>query len=414
MIKKVGLIVALAVIGGSIYAIESAKPDITANRAGDKSDDSDLLVDVERCDDGFCTTTPTSVATVSSTPSTSPATSAKSVAPATKPKPRQDLPPASDISTIDAFINSPAGAGETGGADGGTPFSLKDYVGKKIILVDFWTYSCINCQRTTPYLNAWHEKYADKGLLVVGVHTPEFEFEKDYDNVLAAVKKFDIKYPVVLDNDYSTWFAYKNRYWPRKYLIDTEGRIAYDHIGEGAYEETEMKIQELLGELAGTGVPVDGSLVARAVESNESMAQSPEVYFGALRNTLAENFSPGIATIFDIEKMPLSFDRDKLYIEGKWKIENEFARAEEAGNRVVFKYYGAKVYMVADANASGGAGENGGKVKVTVKRDGAVVNTVTVDASQLYTLIDDDTPGEHTMELYIDGAGLEIYTFTFG
>jgi thiol-disulfide isomerase/thioredoxin len=125
-------------------------------------------------------------------------------------------------------------------------FRLSEIVGKKVVLVDFWTYSCINCQRTQPYLNAWYKKYKDAGLEIVGVHTPEFAFEKDRANVVAAVEKFGITYPVVQDNDYQTWGTYGNRYWPRKYLIDIDGYIVYDHIGEGGYEETEEKIQELL------------------------------------------------------------------------------------------------------------------------------------------------------------------------
>src|SRR3989344_6519435 len=125
---------------------------------------------------------------------------------------------------------------------------IQDLIGKKVILVDFWTYSCINCQRTLPYLTSWYEKYKDQGLEIVGVHTPEFEFEKEYDNVVRATEQFGVTYPTVLDNDYGTWTAYKNRYWPHKYLIDIDGFIRYDHIGEGAYAETERVIQELLKE----------------------------------------------------------------------------------------------------------------------------------------------------------------------
>ena len=128
--------------------------------------------------------------------------------------------------------------------------TIGEYIGKKVILVDFWTYSCINCQRTLPYLTSWDEKYRDEGLLIIGVHTPEFGFEKEYDNVKRAIEKFNIKYPVVQDNEYQTWRAYKNRYWPRKYLIDIDGYIVYDHIGEGAYDETEEKIREVLKERA--------------------------------------------------------------------------------------------------------------------------------------------------------------------
>jgi thiol-disulfide isomerase/thioredoxin len=381
MTRNIILAIVLVGIGGSIFVLERGDKTLRPGKANVDEKSLSLAVDLSTsteiaggmCDNGFCTTTPKVSQPV-----------------VVQEKPKLNLPAASDISTPDGFINS-------------EPFTLKEYVGKKIILVDFWTYSCINCQRTTPYLNAWHDKYADKGLLIVGIHTPEFEFEKDYDNVAQAVQKFNIKYPVVLDNDYSTWTSYKNRYWPRKYLVDTTGRIVYDHIGEGAYEETEKKIQELLGELNGTGVAVNGGLVASVVPANESMARSPEVYFGALRNTLAENFTGGIATTFNIDTLPLTFDRDRLYIQGKWKIDNEFARAESSGVKIVFKYYGAKVYMVARGDST-----------VTVKRDGIVVNTVTVKESQLYTLIDDDVPGEHLMELEINRSGLEVYTFTFG
>src|SRR3989338_2998501 len=134
---------------------------------------------------------------------------------------------AKEITTPDGFINTDD-----------KPIILNDLIGKKVILMDFWTYSCINCQRTTPYLNSWYEKYKDAGLEIIGMHTPEFDFEKKYENVEKAVKQFGIKYPVVLDNDRATWQAYKNYYWPHKYLIDIDGFIIYDHIGEGGYAET--------------------------------------------------------------------------------------------------------------------------------------------------------------------------------
>src|SRR3989338_6272643 len=124
--------------------------------------------------------------------------------------------------------------------------TLKELIGKKVILIDFWTYSCINCIRTFPYLNAWYEKYRDSGFVIIGVHTPKFEFETKYENVEKAVEKYGLKYPVVQDNNYFTWRAYRNNYWPHKYLIDIDGYIVYDHIGEGGYEETEKLIQNLL------------------------------------------------------------------------------------------------------------------------------------------------------------------------
>src|SRR3989338_3704157 len=154
----------------------------------------------------------------------------------------------------------------------------------KVVLVDFWTYSCVNCIRTQSHLNEWHEKYADQGLVIIGVHTPEFEFEKEYENVKAAVEKYGLKYTVVQDNDYATWRAYKNRYWPHKYLIDIDGFIRYDHIGEGAYAETERVIQELLKEKMereGSVKPLEAVKgTIEAVDVDFVKVRTPEIYFG--------------------------------------------------------------------------------------------------------------------------------------
>ena len=139
------------------------------------------------------------------------------------------------------------------------PFNLDELRGK-VVLIDFWTYTCVNCIRTLPFLKEWHDKYAERGLVIVGVHSPEFEFEKVTENVEAAVVDYDLKYPVVQDNDFQTWRAYSNRAWPAKYLVDKDGVIRYSHIGEGAYQATEEKIRELLVEAGGKvyDVPVGG------------------------------------------------------------------------------------------------------------------------------------------------------------
>src|SRR5918911_1771989 len=147
---------------------------------------------------------------------------------------------APEFAQISGYINTP---------NNNNPLTLSSLKGK-VVLVDFWTYSCINCIRTIPYLNDWNQKYADKGLVIVGVHSPEFEFEKNYDNVKAAVQRLGITYPVVLDSDHGTWNAYGNQYWPRHYLIDAQGYIRDNHIGEGGYEQTEKTIQSLLVERA--------------------------------------------------------------------------------------------------------------------------------------------------------------------
>ena len=142
--------------------------------------------------------------------------------------------PAPEITGIEKWLNS-------------EPLTLQQLKGK-VVLVDFWTYTCINCIRTLPYVKSWHEKYKDQGLVVIGVHTPEFPYERSTENVMEALKRFDIKYPVAQDNKYETWGAYKNRYWPAAYLINKKGQVVYLHYGEGRYEETEAAIRALLAE----------------------------------------------------------------------------------------------------------------------------------------------------------------------
>lgn len=286
--------------------------------------------------------------------------------------------------------------------------TIGELVGQKVILVDFMTYSCINCQRTFPYLNAWYEKYKKEGLEIVGIHTPEFAFEHDIENVKQAMIEFGIKYPVVLDNDYSTWRAYENRYWPRKYLIDINGNIVYDHIGEGDYEETEAKIKELLDERAqvlGLDTAVIGEdLVSSSIENqNKGGAKSPEVYFGSSRNEFLKNGRPGISgeNTFDL---PDTFVLNGLYLSGIWDIQEEFAKTV-SDSSVVFRYYARDVYMVARARE---------ETVVEVYQDGELVKEVLVSGSKLYRLIEDNEPGEHLLELKIKGSGVEIYTFTFG
>src|ERR671917_1097007 len=253
---------------------------------------------------------------------------------------------APDLRNVKAYINS-------------EPISLADLRGK-VVLVDFWTYSCINCIRTIPYLNAWHEKYTDSGLVIVGVHTPEFEFEKDYNNVRTAVEKFDIMYPVAQDNEKETWKAYENRYWPWKYLIDPEGYVRYDHIGEGAYAETEKVIQSLLAERTGylgANVTIDQSI------SNPQSSQSvnfdrintPELYFGyeysraPLGNS--EGYKPDQVVKYmipdDTKIVP-----NKIYLDGEWKNNADYMELQSEVGRIVLSYSAKAVNIVA-----GGKGE---------------------------------------------------------
>lgn len=300
--------------------------------------------------------------------------------------------------------------------------TVKELVGKKVILIDFWTYSCINCQRTTPYLNGWYEKYRDKGLEIIGVHTPEFKFEQKYENVLAAVKKFGIKYPVVQDNEYSTWTAYENRYWPRKYLIDIDGFVVYDHIGEGAYEETEKKIQELLEERAKVlklKEEITGEITKPGIsEVDFTKILSPEIYFGAARNDHLGNGKPntrGLQSLIEPDVIELN----TLYIAGDWDFQDEFAESKGQG-KIIFKYNAKSVHLVASAEdtatirilRNGKPLESEAGIDV-VKRNGARI--INVSEARLYNLIEDPAGyGEHTLEIIVETPGLRAFTFTFG
>ena len=298
------------------------------------------------------------------------------------------------------------------------PFTLAGLVGKKVILIDFLTYSCINCIRTFPYLNAWYDTYNDQGLEIVGIHTPEFAFEKDIENVREALKKHGIEFPVVLDNDYATWRAYGNNYWPRKYLIDIEGNIVYDHIGEGAYDETEKKIREALAERAeklGLPAPKSGVLAAKTMPEVERFAQSPEIYFGSDRN---ERLAEGKRLIAGVQTMeaPETPFANALYLAGSWNIQPEYAESVSKDARIIFRYRAKDVFMVASAESD---------TEVEVWHDGIRVGSmrgadvsadgvVRIQSEDLYHLIRNVQGEEHTLELRVRGAGLRAFTFTFG
>lgn len=310
-------------------------------------------------------------------------------------------------------IQNPAGYVNTDGK----PITIGEFKGKKVVLLDIWTYSCINCQRTIPYLKAWDEKYRDQGLQIIGIHTPEFAFEQDISNVEWAVQQFGIKYPTVLDNDYATWRALGNNYWPRKYLVDIDGYIVYDHIGEGSYEETEAAIQRALMEramLVGDQQPDETIVAAGIQQANLSGVRSPEIYFGSHRNDRLGNGLPGDSGSRDFSA-PESPSRNVLYLDGRWNIMPEYAETERPGG-ILFKYSAKDVYMVASSKEP---------VRMRVLRDGEPVGAfggedvdadgyVTVQENRLYKLVHDENAGEHILQLEIEGPGFQAYTFTFG
>lgn len=251
------------------------------------------------------------------------------------------------------------------------PLTMKELKGK-VVLVDFWTYTCINCIRTLPYLKSWHEKYSDKGLVIIGVHAPEFEFEKDADNVAEAIKDFEITYPIMQDNDFVTWKAYKNRYWPAKYLIDQDGNIRYTHFGEGDYDETETAIQELLA----LNIPV-------ANPTYRTYGRTPELYLGTTR--------------WD--------DYPGLKLMGDWSREAEFS-TPKSGATLELKFDAKSAHLVMTPVD--------GQATVEVYLDNQLVKTIEVTKNMLYDLVKLDSPGVHNLRLVFPEGEVELFAFTFG
>jgi cytochrome c biogenesis protein CcdA/thiol-disulfide isomerase/thioredoxin len=300
-------------------------------------------------------------------------------------------PKAPEIVNPSGFINT-----------GGEPITIGQFKGKKVVLLDIWTYSCINCQRTLPYVEGWYEKYKDMGLVVIGLHTPEFAFEKVKSNVEDGVKKYGLTYPVVMDNDYSTWTAYGNQYWPRKYLISGDGEIVYDHIGEGNYAETEEAIKQALSELNGSKVEGDTTVPKNAISFDPSRVKSPETYFGASRNEYLANGRQGVLGEQSLS-IPSSINSNALYLSGTWDFSAEYASSKTA-SKIIFKYNSKNVYMVASSDSG---------ITIKILKDGIMEKSIFIKGNQLYTLIEGSDYGEHTLEVDAP-ADLNAFTFTFG
>lgn len=301
---------------------------------------------------------------------------------------------------------------------------LSDLKGK-VVLVDFWTYSCINCIRTLPYLVDWNQKYSDKGLVIVGVHSPEFEFEKNIDNVKQAVTRFGIKYPVLLDNDHGTWNAFQNSYWPRKYLVDSEGYIRYDHIGEGGYVETENAIKNLLSERSNQqGVEISNInqtklTVPEGQSVDFSQIKTPELYFGYqyARDQLGniEGFNPDKTVNYTIPTSNLK--PNVIYLQGLWKNNPDSMELVGPDGKIILSYSSKSVNIVA-----------GGKGEIIVKEDGKNTQTnnpfkgndldtegkLNINGQRLYNIADHGDYGNHHIEINAKGSGFKLYTFTFG
>lgn len=306
-----------------------------------------------------------------------------------------------------------------------SPSLTNEMLRGKVVLVDFWTYSCINCLRTLPYLKAWNEKYREQGLVIIGVHAPEFAFEKDQRNVEQAIHDLGITYPVAMDNDYAIWNAYKNEYWPAHYLIDAHGRIRHQHFGEGAYQETEQMIQTLLKEAHSGQLSVSADLVqvagsgATVAAMTEKAGRSPETYLGYARQ---QNFSSPELLNKDGEHQystPTLLKHNQWALQGDWQIGDQSALLKKSGGAISYRFYGRDLHLVLGS-------QNGKAIPFKVTIDGAVpdaMHGVDIDSSgngiikeqRLYQLIRQSGEiREHTFKIEFLDAEAEAFAFTFG
>lgn len=301
---------------------------------------------------------------------------------------------APNIDGIDAWINS-------------SPLQMSDLRGK-VVLIDFWTYSCINCLRTLPYLKEWYAKYHDQGFEIIGVHSPEFQFEHDLNNVKMAVAKLGILYPVALDNNFVTWRLYHNEYWPAHYLINQDGMVVYTHFGEGEYDVTENNIRYLLG--------LRGNVSNAAHAEKYFSQQTPETYLGYSR---MEHFAGPEKITKDAVALyayPSSLRKNEWALKGSWIVKPQSIVNVNADAAIKIHFYAKQIYVVM--------GNSGAPIDVKIFLNGKVVTDaqgpdvingqVNVTHNQLYSVINLKQEGEGTLEIVATAPGLELYTFTFG
>jgi thiol-disulfide isomerase/thioredoxin len=293
----------------------------------------------------------------------------------------------------------------------------------RVVLVDFWTYTCVNWLRTLPYLRAWDTKYRDYGLTVVGVHTPEFGFERNVDNITRETRNFDVKYPVAIDSDYGVWRAFANHFWPAVYVADSDGRIRYHHFGEGEYAMTEMVIQQLIVDAGAEGIDRDLVMVeprGLEVAADWRTLQSPETYLGYRQ---ASGFSQDGFARFDVPQVfavPAQLPLNSWALSGNWTVAAHAATSNQAGGRIAFQFHARDVNLVM------GPASPRTPVPFRVFLDGHVADDAhgtdvqpdgngIVGEQRTYQLIRQSGPiADRRFEIEFLDAGVDAYCFTFG
>ena len=298
------------------------------------------------------------------------------------------------------------------------PVELAQVRGRNVILLDFWDYTCVNCIRTLPYVIEWHRRYAAQGLIVVGVHAPEFSFARTRTNVLDAIVRFGLDYPVVLDNNYTIWRAYSNRYWPAKYLIDAQGRLRYYHFGEGLYQETETQIQKLLRELDSAAQFPPPVQPLRDADQPGAVCYrvTPELYLGYARG----QFGNPAGVVRDKSSDYADAGRyieGAAYLSGRWTVGEESSRADDAGAALTLRYTAMDVNLVMAPSVNGPVraelltGEEQ-RVGSDVKLESARW-FITVDRPRMYSLIANASVLSGSLKLKMLDPGVSVYAFTF-
>jgi len=293
----------------------------------------------------------------------------------------------------------------------------------KVVLIDFWTYTCINWLRTLPYVRAWHEKYRNQGLVVIGVHAPEFSFEKNVSNVRWAVKDMKIDYPVAVDSEHVIWRAFNNQYWPALYFIDAQGRVRHQYFGEGAYDQSEMVIKKLLAEAGVSGIGNDlVSVDARGLEvaADWGSLKSPENYLGYERT---QNFASAGGAVLDQPRMyavPARLRLNEWALSGDWTVKRETAALNKPNGRIAYRFHARDLHLVMGPAAPGTS------VRFRVLIDGQPPGAAhgidvdeqgysTVSQQRLYQLIRQPNPiADRQFEIEFLGSGVEAFAFTFG